>query len=138
MTIRQASAPNPPFAAPISCTQVSSELILVVSVPSNTGDTSAGEVDVWDGADAGGAVSEGGGGGLAWSIGGGNEELTGAEEMSRAEEEALMGLDASAETVVAAATPRVSACNAWEAAGPLVASLTCMKGCHVKAIVGVV
>ena len=86
----------------------------------------------------GGAVSEGGGEGLAGFIGGGNEELTGDEELSRAEEEALLGLDASAETVAAAATPRVSACNAWEAAGPLVASLTCMKGCHVKAIVGVV
>ena len=52
--------------------------------------------------------------------------------MPRAEEEMLLGLDASAETVVAAATPRESACNAWETAGPLGFSLACMKGCHVK------
>ena len=108
------------------------------SVPSNTRMTSAGEVDVWYGADGGDAVSEGGGGGPAGFIGGGNEELIGDEELSRAEEEALMGLEASAETVVAAATPRVSACNAWEAAGPLVVSSACMKGCHFKDFVCVV
>ena len=107
-------------------------MILVVSVPSSTGVTSAGEMHLWDGADGGGAVSEGAGWGPARFIGGDNEELTGAEEISRAEEEALMGLDASAETVVAAATPRVSACEACEAAGPRDVSLACMKGCHFK------
>ncbi|KAA6427576.1 MAG: hypothetical protein FRX49_02239 [Trebouxia sp. A1-2] len=76
--------------------------------------------------------SEGGGEGPAGFLDGDNEELTGAEELLRAETETLLGMGASVETVIAAATPSLSVFDAWEAAGPLVVSLACMRAVMLR------